>query len=310
MLRSFFLYLSRQRRLERWLLELPGARGLAQQFVAGETLSEAIEAVRNLSRNGRQATLDHLGENIATPEQARAATEAYRKILEEIARQKLDCSISVKLTQLGLDVSEDQCSENLRLLVERATELGNHVRVDMEGSAYTDRTLTLIADLRSTSGRTHGKTHAAVGAVIQAYLYRSEQDVRRLIEQKTTVRLCKGAYREPASLAYPHKADVDANFLRLTRMLLESRLDHCIATHDPRMIEGTCQLAEELGVPKDVFEFQMLYGIRRDLQQQVVEQGYRLRVYVPFGAEWFPYFMRRLAERPANVLFAIKGLAR
>ena len=310
MLRSFFLYLSRQRRLERWLLALPGARGLAKQFVAGETLSEATEAVRNLSQNGRQATLDHLGENIATPEQSRAATEAYREILEEIARQKLDCSISVKLTQLGLDVSEDQCRENLRLLVERATELGNHVRVDMEGSAYTDRTLAMVADLRSTYGRTHGKTYAAVGAVIQAYLYRSEQDVRRLIEQKTTVRLCKGAYQEPASLAYPHKADVDANFLRIMRMLLESRLNHCIATHDPRMIEGTCRFAEELGVPKDVFEFQMLYGIRRDLQQQIVEQGYRLRVYVPFGAEWFPYFMRRLAERPANVLFAIKGLAR
>jgi proline dehydrogenase len=302
MLRSFFLYLSRQRQLERWLLALPGARRLSRQFVAGETLSGAIEAVRALGRSGRQATLDHLGENIATPEQARAATEAYREILEEIARQKLDCSISVKLTQLGLDVSEELCRENLRSLVERAGELGNHVRVDMEGSAYTDRTLAMIADLR--------KTHAAVGAVIQAYLYRSEQDVRRLIEQKTTVRLCKGAYQEPASVAYPHKADVDENFLRLARLLLESRMDHCIATHDPRMIEGTRRFAEELGVPKNVFEFQTLYGIRRDLQQQIVEQGYRLRVYVPFGAEWFPYFMRRLAERPANVLFVLKGMAR
>jgi len=306
MLRGFFLYLSRQRQLERRLLALPGARGLARQFVAGETLSGAIEAVRVLGRSGRQATLDHLGENISSPEQARAATEAYREILEEIARQKLDCSISVKLTQLGLDVSEEQCRENLRSLVERAAALGNHVRVDMEGSAYTDRTLEIIADLRNT----HGKTCDAVGAVIQAYLYRSEQDVRRLIEQRTTVRLCKGAYQEPASLAYPHKADVDASFLRLMRMLLESRLDHCIATHDPRMIEGTCRLAEELGVPKGVFEFQMLYGIRRDLQQQIVQQGYRLRVYVPFGAEWFPYFMRRLAERPANVLFVLKGMAR
>jgi proline dehydrogenase len=310
MLRSFFLYLSRQRRLERWLLALPGARGLSRQFVAGETLAEAIEAVRELGRSGRQATLDHLGENIATPEQARAATEAYREILEEIARQKLDCSISVKLTQLGLDVSEDQCRENLRSLVERAAELGNHVRVDMEGSAYTDRTLAMIADLRADIGKTSGKTRDAVGAVIQAYLYRSEQDVRRLIEQKTTVRLCKGAYMEPASLAYPHKGDVDANFLRLARMLLESRLEHSIATHDPRMIEGTCRFAEELGVGKDAFEFQMLYGIRRDLQEQIVKQGYRLRVYVPFGAEWYPYFMRRLAERPANVLFVMKGMTR
>jgi len=306
MLRSFFLYLSRQKRLEKRLLALPGARRLAKQFVAGETLAEATEVVRNLGRAGRQATLDRLGENIATREQARAATEAYQEILEEIARQKLDCSISVKLTQLGLDVSEDQCRENLRALVERAAELGNHVRVDMEGSAYTDRTLALIADIQ----RTNGRMHDAVGAVIQAYLYRSAEDVRRLIEQKTTVRLCKGAYQEPASIAYPHKADVDANYLCLTRMLLESRLDHCIATHDPRMIEGTCRAAEELGAPKDVFEFQMLYGIRRDLQQQIVEQGYRLRVYVPFGAEWFPYFMRRLAERPANVLFVAKGLFR
>lgn len=306
MLRSFFLYLSRQRQLERWLLALPGARGLAKQFVAGETLAEAIEAARDLVRKGRQATLDHLGENVSSNEQARAATEAYREILEEIAWQKLDCSISVKLTQLGIDVSETQCRENLRLLVERAAQLGNHVRVDMEGSAYTDRTLAMIADLRKTPG----KASDAVGAVIQAYLYRSEQDIRRLIEQKTTVRLCKGAYMEPASLAYPHKADVDANFLRLMRMLLDSRLDHAIATHDPDMIEATCRYAEELGLAKDVFEFQMLYGIRRDLQQQIVERGYRLRVYVPFGAEWFPYFMRRLAERPANVLFVVKGLAR
>ncbi len=302
MLRGAFLYLSRQKRLERWLLSFASARKLARQFVAGETLAEAMAAVRELARSGRPATLDHLGENIATPAQARAATEAYREILEEIARQALDCSISVKLTQLGLDVSEEQCRKNLRQLAERAAQLGNHVRVDMEGSLYTDRTLALIADLR--------KSYDTVGAVIQAYLYRSEQDTRRLIEQQTTVRLCKGAYREPAALAYPRKADVDANFLRLTRMLLASRLDHCIATHDPRMIEETCRLAEQLGVGKDVFEFQMLYGIRRDLQRQLVEQGYRVRVYVPFGKEWFPYFMRRLAERPANALFAVKGLAR
>ena len=302
MLRGFFLYLSRQRKLERWLMALPGARRLARQFVAGESLQEAVKAVRELGLNGRQATLDHLGENIATPEQARTATEAYREILEEIARQKLDCSISVKLTQLGLDISEDQCRENLRLLVARAAELGNHVRVDMESSAYTDRTLAIIGDLRKTSD--------AVGAVIQAYLYRSEQDVQRLIEQKTTVRLCKGAYLEPPSLAYPQKADVDANFVRLMQRLLDSGLDHCIATHDARMIETTCRFAEERGIAKDSFEFQMLYGIRRDLQQQVVERGYRLRVYVPFGTEWFPYFMRRLAERPANVLFVLKGMAR
>jgi proline dehydrogenase len=310
MLRSAFLYLSRQKRLERLLLSLPGAQRLASQFVAGETLTEAMATVRDLARSGRQATLDRLGESVESAKQARAATEAYRETLEEIARQKLDCSISVKLTQLGLDVSEDLCRENLRLLVDRAGQLGNHVRVDMEGSAYTERTLAIIAALRADLRADLGKNCDSVGAVIQAYLYRSEQDVRRLIEQRTTVRLCKGAYKEPPSIAFPDKADVDANFLRLMRMLLDSRLEHCIATHDVRMIEATCQYAAETGLPKDGFEFQMLYGIRRDLQQQLVERGYRVRVYVPFGREWFPYFMRRLGERPANVIFVLKGLVR
>jgi len=302
MLRTAFLYLSRQKRLERWLLALPGAQKLASQFVAGATLPQAMAAVRVLAQSGRTATLDHLGESVGSAEQARAATEAYRETLDEIARQRLDCSISVKLTQLGLDVSEEQCRANLRVLAERARQLGNHVRVDMEGSAYTERTLDIIADLR--------RNYDTIGAVIQAYLYRSEQDVRRLIEQQITVRLCKGAYNEPPSIAYPDKADVDANFLRLMRMLLDSGLEHCIATHDPQMVEGTCRYAEERGIPKNAWEFQMLYGIRRDLQQQLVERGYKLRVYVPFGCEWFPYFMRRLAERPANVMFALKGLVR
>jgi len=302
MLRVFFLYLSRQKQLERGLLALPGAQRLARQFVAGKTLAEAMAVMQQLLAEGRLATLDHLGESVVSAEQAHDATQAYREILEAIAEQRIRCGISVKLTQLGLDVSEELCRQQLRLLVQRAQEAGSFVRVDMEGSAYTDRTLALIADLR--------KHYEAVGAVIQAYLYRSEGDVRRLVEQKTKVRLCKGAYNEPASVAYPRKADVDANFLRLARLLLQSGIYHGIATHDPRMIEGTCKAAEELEVPKAGFEFQMLYGIRRDLQKQIVEQGYRLRVYIPFGAEWFPYFMRRLAERPANVLFAIRGLAR
>ena len=302
MLRSLFLYLSHQRQLERWLLSLPGARRLARQFVAGETLPEAMAVVRQLTGAGRLATLDHLGENVSTVEQARAATEAYHEILEETARQRLRCGISVKLTQLGLDISEDLCRAHLRLLVERAQQLGSFVRVDMESSAYTDRTLALIAEMR--------QSHSSIGAVMQAYLYRSEQDVRRLLEQGTKVRLCKGAYHEPPTVAYPQKADVDANFLRLMRILLSSGLYHSIATHDPRMIEETCRYASEISLPKDGFEFQMLYGIRRDLQQQLVEQGYRVRIYIPFGKEWFPYFMRRLAERPANVLFVLKGLVR
>jgi proline dehydrogenase len=302
MLRHFFLFLSRQRKLERWLLRVPGARRLAGQFVAGETLPEAMAAVGQLIAAGRLATLDHLGENVRSAEQARAAMDAYREMLEEIARQRLRWGVSVKLTQLGLDLSEELCRSHLRLLVERAEQCGSFVRVDMESSAYTDRTLALVTELR--------RNYAAIGAVIQAYLYRSEQDVRRLLEQGTKVRLCKGAYNEPPTIAYPRKADVDASFVRLMQMLLASGIYHGIATHDPRMIEATCRTAGEIGLAQDGFEFQMLYGIRRDLQQQLVERGYRLRLYVPFGKEWFPYFMRRLAERPANVLFVLKGLAR
>lgn len=248
------------------------------------------------------ATLDHLGEEVRSVEEAAAATEAYREMLEEIARQKLPCTISVKLTQLGLDISEENCRAHLRLLADYAQRTGNFVQVDMESSAHTERTLALIAELR--------QGYSSLGAVIQAYLYRSERDVRQLVEQGTRVRLCKGAYKEPPSVAYPHKADVDANFLRLMRSLLESRLYHSIATHDPRMIEETCRTASEIGLAKEGFEFQMLYGIRRDWQRRLVEQGYRLRIYIPFGKQWFPYFTRRLAERPANVLFAVKGLLR
>jgi len=300
MLRSFFLYLSRQKKLERWLLSFASARKLARQFVAGETLGEAVAAVRHLNRSGMLATLDHLGENVRSAEQAAAARDDYRGILEEIARQQLQCTISIKLTQLGLDLSEEQCRAHLRLLAECAQRTANFVQVDMESSAHTDRTLAIVGELR--------RSYSSIGAVIQAYLYRSEKDVRQLIEQGTRVRLCKGAYDEPPSLAFRHKQEVDENFLRLMRLLLSSRLCHSIATHDPRMIEETCRTAGEIGLPKDGFEFQMLYGVQREWQKRLVEQGYRLRIYIPFGKEWFPYFMRRLAERPANVLFAIRSL--
>ena len=302
MLRSFFLYLSRQKRLEQWLLNHGGAQKLARRFVAGETLPEAMDVVRDLSRRGLLATLDHLGEEVRAVEEAAAATDDYKQILEEIARRQLPCTISVKLTQLGLDISEEHCRAHLRLLAECAQQTGNFAQVDMESSAHTDRTLALIAELR--------QDYSSLGAVIQAYLYRSDQDVRRLIEQGTRARLCKGAYKEPPSVAYPHKADVDSNFVRLMRILLASRLYHSIATHDPRMIEETCRYANEIGLAKDGFEFQMLYGIRRDWQRRLVEQGYRLRIYIPFGKQWFLYFMRRLAERPANVLFAVRGMVR
>lgn len=302
MVRQVFVYLSRQKKLQRWLLGIPSAQKLASQFVAGETLDHALEVVRSLDEKGMLATLDHLGENVRTAEEARAARDEYREILKEILRQRQQSTISVKLTQLGLDISETDCRENLRALVEYAEKTARFVEVDMEGSAYTDRTLALIAELR--------RSYSAVGAVIQAYLYRSEDDARELIRHGACIRLCKGAYKEPSTLAFPHKAEVDRNFLRLMRMLLESRLYHRIATHDPHMIEETCRYASELGLGKDRFEFQMLYGVQREWQNRLVEQGYRLRIYLPFGKEWFPYLMRRLAERPANAWFALKSLLR
>ncbi|HWP86079.1 MAG TPA: proline dehydrogenase family protein [Terriglobia bacterium] len=281
---------------------MPGAGRAARQFIAGETLQKAVEAVRALQARGMVATLDHLGENVATLEQARAAREEYLEVLDAIRHQQLRSTISVKLTQLGMDISEEACRENLRVLVERAQQIGDFVEVDMEGSAYTDRTLAIITQLH--------REYPAVGAVIQAYLYRSESDVRELLRHGVSVRLCKGAYREPSTLAFPRKADVDANYLRLMRLLLASRLYHRIATHDPRMIAETRRAAEELGLMKNQFEFQMLYGVNRPLQEQLVRDGYRLRIYVPFGRAWFPYFMRRLAERPANVWFALRSIIR
>ena len=302
MLRSFFLYLSRNKKLQEFLLRLPGAQRLASQFVAGATLAQAVAATRNLNRQGMLATLDHLGENVRTREEAAAARDAYREILAEISTQQLQSTISVKLTQLGLDLSEADCQANLEAVVEQAQRLGNFVEVDMESSAYTDQTLAAIRQLR--------RSYSAVGAVIQAYLYRSEEDVQKLAAERIHVRLCKGAYKEPSSLAFPHKTDVDENFLRLMRILLSSGTYHSIATHDPRMIEQTCRYAHEAALSQDNFEFQMLYGVRRDLQTRLVREGYRLRIYIPFGKEWFPYFMRRLAERPANVLFVLKALVR
>ncbi|OFW10900.1 MAG: proline dehydrogenase [Acidobacteria bacterium RIFCSPLOWO2_12_FULL_59_11] len=302
MLRSIFLYLAQQKKLERCLLALPGAQRLAHQFVAGETLAQAVKVVRGLNQKGILATLDHLGENVRTPEEAAAARDDYRRILQEIAREQLQSTISVKLTQLGLDISESACRINLKAVTEEAERTDNLVQVDMESSAHTDRTLAILIELHQSC--------SAVGAVIQAYLYRSEDDVQQLIAQGIRIRLCKGAYKEPSSLAYPHKSAVDENFLHLMRLLLASRLYHSIATHDPRMIEATCRYAQELCLSKDSFEFQMLNGVRRDLQNRLIAEGYRLRIYVPFGKQWFPYFMRRLAERPANVWFAAKNLWR
>lgn len=300
MLRQTFLYLSGQKAIQRWILRLPRARQLGRRFVAGETLDDAVHAVRELNRRRILATLDQLGENVTSREAAQAACQSGLLALETIIREQLQCSLSVKLSQLGLDVSAELCRDNLRALAARAGEIGDFVEVDMEGSAYTDRTLDAVVD-------TH-REHKAVGAVIQAYLYRSEADIQRLIREGVSVRLCKGAYKEPEDRAFPEKRDVDANYRRLMRLLLESGFYHRVATHDPLLLQATRQTAAELGLKPEQFEFQMLYGVRPDLQARLTAEGWRVRVYVPFGTEWFAYFMRRLAERPANAWFALRSV--
>ena len=299
MLRSLFLYLSQQPNAKRLLVGFPPTRRLASRFVAGDNLADAASVAARLNEQGLRASLDHLGEHVGSHAEAEVARDAYVEALSEIHQRQLQSGISVKLTQLGLDISEDECAVNLRLVVDYAERARSFVRVDMENSSYTERTLALVSKMR--------ETHRSVGAVVQAYLYRSENDVRQLIARGISVRLCKGAYNEPSGVAFPRKADVDKNYVELMRRLLESGVYHAIATHDSKIIDETCQFASERKLGKDSFEFQMLYGIRADLQQRLARQGYRLRIYVPYGREWFSYFMRRLAERPANVFFVLKG---
>jgi proline dehydrogenase len=280
----------------------PLAQRLAARFVAGSTLEEALAVSRKLNAEGIAVTLDHLGESVTSLDEAAHARDVYLETLNAIAASGIQGNVSLKLTQFGLDFSYEQCLANVEQLVRRATTLGNFVRVDMESSEYTDRTLGLVTDLRGRGG--------AVGVVVQAYLYRAKEDVARLCAQGVRVRLCKGAYLEPPAVAFPRKPDVDANYIALMKLLLEKGGYPAIATHDEKMIDATRSFAEERGIPRDAFEFQMLYGIRRDLQRRLVAEGYRLRLYVPFGQAWYPYYMRRLAERPANVLFILRNMFR
>lgn len=309
MLRSFFLYIARAGWARRLLMALPGRRRVSGRFVAGETLEDAIQTTRELNQKGLLVTLDHLGENVSSEADAERAMQAYLVLLDRIAGAGVSANVSLKLTQLGLDLGEAVCLANMRHILTRAAEHRNFVRIDMEGSAYTERTLRIYRTLRDEHGFTN------VGVVIQAYLFRSEQDVRELAAEGANVRLCKGAYKEPPSIAFPRKADVDANFVRLTQMLLDAPARAAgtyvgIATHDDRMIDAAKSFAAGQGISKDRFEFQMLYGVRGAAQLQLVSEGYRMRVYVPYGTEWYPYFMRRLAERPANVWFILKHLFR
>jgi proline dehydrogenase len=275
---------------------------MARRFVAGETLDEAIEAARHCNDIGMLASLDYLGENVATTADAQRARDAYLEIFERIAKERLQANVSCKLTQLGMDLSAEFCEGLVLSVVERAAAYDNFLRVDMEGSVYTQRTVELVKCIRSRN--------PAVGTVIQAYLYRSEGDIRDLLGYGCRVRLCKGAYKESAEVAFERKADVDGNFVRLMQVLLASGFYHAIATHDPRMIAETIRWAAAKKISKDDFEFQMLYGVRTDLQRRLVRDGYRIRIYIPYGRDWFPYFMRRLAERPANVGFLLRNFLR
>ena len=250
-------------------------------------------------------SIDNLGENVTNADEAQRSAQLYHELLDRITERRLDANVSLKLTHMGFDVDQRLAADIVSGLVQRAREKRNFVRVDMEGSPYTQRTLDLVQDIHSQNGN-----RGTVGAVIQAYLRRSEDDIRNLTAQGIRIRLCKGAYKESAEIAFPDKRDVDANYVKLMKILLKSGAYHGIATHDEKMIEATMRFAQAEKIPASTFEFQMLYGIRRDLQRQLVKQGWRMRVYIPFGTEWYPYFMRRLAERPANALFVARNLFR
>ena len=301
MLRPIFLALSHQRSLQRFALRHRPLRRAALRFVAGEDLDEALAAIERLNRAGLAATLDFLGEDTTTQTGATASAEAYLGIVDALRRTGVDSNLSLKLTQLGLDVDEPLCESLLRRILARAG--ATFVRIDMESSRHTERTLRLFERVWAAGIRN-------VGVVIQSYLRRSEADVEHLIGLGARVRLVKGAYAEPPSVAFPNKRDVDANFVRLTERLLRRGTYPAIATHDERLITAARQVAAAHGIAADRFEFQMLYGVRRDLQASLSRAGYRIRVYVPFGAEWYPYFMRRLAERPANLMFVVTSVWR
>lgn len=278
------------------------AQRVTKRFIPGTSLDDMLRVCQELFQQKILATADRLGENVTTPGEAAAARDSSTEALTRLAALDIGASFSIKLTQFGLDLSTDECLSNVSGLVERARDLGTRIEIDMESTAYTQRTLDVITNLHSRFG--------SVRAVIQAYLHRTAADIAMLNEQGIPVRLCKGAYNEPASEAFPSKADVDANYIAQAKALLDQGTYPALATHDPKMIEAVLGHAKERGLAADRFEFQMLYGIRRDLQQQLVAQGYRLRLYVPYGDAWYPYFMRRLAERPANVFFIAKNLFR
>jgi proline dehydrogenase len=301
-LRRTILYLSSNKALREWVRTSPAARRLSSRFVAGDKLADALDVCRTIRADGITATLDYLGENVKSLGEAAVCRDAYLNALHAMQEAGVEPNVSIKLTQFGLDLSEAACAENVAALVKAAEGIGGFVRIDMEGSAYTERTLALVT-------RVH-REHRGCGTVIQSYLHRSGADTQLLERERIRVRLVKGAYLEPPEIAFPDKAHVDRNYVQLAKQLLSEGEYPAIATHDERIIQEVERFVSEKGIGRDRFEFQMLYGIRRDLQRRLVKEGYRLRLYVPFGEAWYPYFMRRLAERPANLLFFVRSLLR
>ena len=307
MLRALLIGLSENRPVRALAERSRVGLRMSRRFVAGTTVEEALAAAAAVNQLGMGVSLDNLGENVTNADEARRSAQIYQRLLREIASRKLQANVSVKLTHMGLDVDEKLARELVSGLVAQAGAGNprNFVRVDMEGSPYTQRTLELVHELHRQPGNA-----GVVGAVIQSYLRRSQQDVEQLLGAGIRIRLCKGAYKESPEIAFQKKSEVDASYVKLTRALLKSGIYHGIATHDPRMIAEAITFARRENIAPDAFEFQMLYGIRRDLQQSLVREGWRMRVYIPFGTEWYPYLMRRLAERPANLLFILKNLFR
>lgn len=300
MLRSLLLYLSERKKLQDIILNQKLARRIARRFVAGETLDDAIRVTRELNASGMLVTLDHLGEAVEREDQAERAAQAYIGILARVHDEQVKTGISIKLTQIGLAIDRELCRGHLRNIVEAARRYGNFVRIDMEASEYVESTLQLFYELNGELRN--------VGAVIQSYLRRSESDVKELSSRGASVRLCKGAYNEPEEVAFQKKQEVDQSYVRLLEILMNSNSPLAVATHDSRMIDAAKNMMRMNSKRKAAVEFQMLYGVRRDVQAQLVAEGYRMRVYVPYGTEWYPYFMRRMAERPANLVFVLRAL--
>jgi proline dehydrogenase len=307
MLRTFFVKLSENRSLRNFAEQSSLGRRVSDRFVAGTEIEDAVRVTQAVNRAGMSVTIDNLGENVTNPDEARHSATLYQQILTAISAHQLNANISLKLTHMGLDVDENLARDIVAGLVAKAAAMTpkGFVRVDMEGSPYTQRTLDFVHELHRMAGNGN-----CVGTVIQAYLKRSESDVEKLLGEKIRIRLCKGAYKEPATIAFEEKADVDANYVKLMKVLMKSGIYHGLATHDEKIIREAQAFATSEKIAREAFEFQMLYGIRRDLQQSLVREGWRMRVYIPFGTEWYPYFMRRLGERPANVFFIARNLFR